>query len=276
MRRPRSVLFGLVLFAAAGVLVSCSDTPPRIDIPDEARPKGLEMPVAQLGKSSLHGTITHKGEPIVTGRLFFIAEDGLIPSVGFIKQDGTYRVDSLPEGELKVCVLLDPAGSLPFPAIPMPELGGGKGKGPQGPGALGGGMPGPGAMPPGLPGKVGGPPGPGGTAPGPGGTAPGPGGTAPGPGGVPGPGGIPPGKGVGPPDPGGGTGGKGKGGPDMTLLLPPGLPPSLFNLMRSFSVPGDKKELYTQLHKLYSQPGPGNPLRVRVGPGDNEVNIVLP
>jgi hypothetical protein len=113
------------------------------------------IPLAPPGKNELTGKISHQGEPIVAGRLFFIHSKGIVMMPGRINQDGTYRALGLPEGDVRIFAILDPEGELPFPSPREPALGPG---GPMGPGGVGsgegypGGMPGPGRMP-GRPGR---------------------------------------------------------------------------------------------------------------------------
>jgi hypothetical protein len=259
--RHRCAPIGVMIFATACAAVSCSDEPAGRGVAHEQppeRPTGPKLEVAELGTSTLRGKISHNGEPIVEGRLFFVAGDALVPLAGNIK-DGSYNADDLPEGDLRVCVLLDPAGQLPFPAMPALEGGmakcGGSDADKGGPGGGPGGKGGPG----------GGPGGKGGPGGGPGGKA-GPGG---GPGGKAGPGGGLPGK--------AGTGGHGSmmSSPEGSWMVPEGIPPRLVDILRGFKVPDAKKELYTKLHAKYAKPGKANPLVVHVGPGTNEFNILL-
>jgi hypothetical protein len=95
----------------------------RTSSPGTGDEKKMELPVATVGRSELKGKISHKGEPIVAGRLFFFAHDGMVPVAGVIGPDGNYSVAGLPAGELQVCVLLDPSGPLPFPTPPSMPFG---------------------------------------------------------------------------------------------------------------------------------------------------------
>ena len=55
-----------------------------------------------------------------------------------------------------------------------------------------------------------------------------------------------------------------------------GLPPHLVAEMTDFTVPSTLRATYSKLHKKYSQPSPANTLRVKIGPGGNKQDIVIP
>jgi hypothetical protein len=287
-------LIGSVAFATClAVFVGCNQQEPTLaavakDNGPPKRPR-QEIPVAQLGTSSLKGKITSKARPIVAGRLLFVANNGIVPVAGKVLPDGSYEASALPEGELRICVLLDPKGAFPFP-LPDESHGGPPGlaqnrppdpHGSQGP-------PGP-PVPPGVnrgappgrpmpPNQVGrnGPPGPPGAVdrtalaggPPPGVNRPMPPDRSirngpPGPPGAPAPGGGPPGA-------------ASTGEDQFGVHLPVGFPPRVVRELKDFSIPAGSETWYAQLHAKYGRPGAANPLKATIKAGENVLNLELP
>ena len=68
--------------------------------------------------SKVSGRVTVKGEPIVAGRIVFIAEDGRLDSAQIL--DGAYLVSRAPIGNVKITITGTP------PASNKPRVGAGK------------------------------------------------------------------------------------------------------------------------------------------------------
>jgi hypothetical protein len=155
--RAGLILLCGILLAATGCKKKPStygENPPGFPPVPEGEQKRPTLPMAPPGKSELTGKITHKGEPIVAGSLFFIHEKGIVMMPGRIARDGTYKAFGLPTGPVRIFVILDPKGEMPFPAPMEPTLhprpgGGGEGGPRGGP---------PGGMPGRKPGGANGPP----------------------------------------------------------------------------------------------------------------------
>jgi hypothetical protein len=241
--RPKRYTFcaGLILLGGALLLgMGCgkkSNTADGSGASSEEGENGPKLPLVPPGKGELTGKISHKGEPIVAGRLFFIHDKGFVMSPGRIFPDGTYKAVGLPEGEVRIFVLLDPNGEMPFPSLPQPAMRPSGPMGAEGAGPAGGPA---GAMPPPPP--------------------------MPGPGGMPGFPRIP-----------GRPGGKGRGnGPPMPNRMPPTLPPFVVQKMKEFRVPPDKQELYKELHEKYGRLTDDNKIKTVIKEGANTLDIDLP
>jgi hypothetical protein len=86
-------------------------------------------------KGTISGKVTYKDQPVKGGTLSFVTQDGHAYD-GNIEKDGTYRVDKVPPGPVRISVVAN---------TPPPVSGGGRG------GPPGGGGPPPGVLPPGVP-----------------------------------------------------------------------------------------------------------------------------
>jgi hypothetical protein len=64
----------------------------------------LVLAGCSAAKGSLSGTVTFQGKPIVYGTVIAVCSDGISRSAN-IEPDGSYRLDNLPTGEVKLAVL---------------------------------------------------------------------------------------------------------------------------------------------------------------------------
>ena len=154
-RAAAAVVAALPLAAGCG---SPSTPQPRTDPTSKEHPT-FGIPIAPGGTATVSGTVTLDGAVVHQGRVLFFTKEGLVMSPGVI-QDGKYEVGGMPDGPAEAVVLLDPAGTKPFPTGGGSAGGAGMPPGgPPGPGGPGkqpgaGGSPGgpPGMPPPGPPG----------------------------------------------------------------------------------------------------------------------------
>ncbi len=66
------------------------------------------------------GTVTYKGQPVPSGRVSIMSEDGVV-CTGVIRSDGRYTVYRVPPGPVKIAVATyppPPPGPVPIPALP--------------------------------------------------------------------------------------------------------------------------------------------------------------
>lgn len=60
-------------------------------------------------KADVQGTVTHRGRPVIAGSVIFVSADNTALAA-VIEPDGTYAVDGIPPGPVKVAVVSqDPA-----------------------------------------------------------------------------------------------------------------------------------------------------------------------
>jgi hypothetical protein len=59
--------------------------------------------------ADVQGTVTHRGRPVIAGSVFFVGADNAARA-GVIEPDGTYAIDGVPPGPVKVAIVSqDPA-----------------------------------------------------------------------------------------------------------------------------------------------------------------------
>ncbi|HTU17057.1 MAG TPA: hypothetical protein VMG10_03280 [Gemmataceae bacterium] len=76
------------------------------------------------GEGKVSGVVTYQGKPVSAGTVLFVGDDKM-PARGPIHSDGSYQVNHVPTGNVKIAVLVPPPSPAPYtkdPQRPPPSV----------------------------------------------------------------------------------------------------------------------------------------------------------
>jgi hypothetical protein len=81
-------------------------------------------------KCTITGTVSYKGTPLKGGNITFVSTAGKLTVSGVIAEDGSYKLQNVPAGTVKICVetrsLLPPIGAMTDAGPMAGKMGAGK------------------------------------------------------------------------------------------------------------------------------------------------------